>query len=406
MDYVKIISDFVKNRAGEFIITDRQGKILYRNGVEDFSDEQWSAWSAFNIDTETIDHEEDWEISDRAGGNYYTARSLPVTQDGTEVILHHVYNTSQYATLLRDVSGYLKDWRELSAFQTAMLEKLSGNYESCLPVVLKYFKVSSVVMYIGRGRKMERHLLDKETKSIQSARIEREEVFNSTKGEFRKLPDLGDKDYLCYICDSAIHGTDYSLYLYADGLEDDDNFSMHYNVIKLFIENGLLREQITYESEHDKLTGLYNKGKYMSMLSDFMPKQNQVAIYNMDVNYLKRTNDSLGHEAGDALLVKAGRSLQAVERDNVYGFRMGGDEFMLLAWDMTETEAEKLKKDWEEALAKLNENKDEVECVIACGLAYGKDDFDLKELLKLADERMYENKVAIKLSRGDDPNAR
>ena len=105
MDYEKIISDFVKNRAGEFIITDRQGNILYRNGVEDFTDEQWSAWSAFNIDTETIDHEEDWEISDRAGGNYYTARSLPVNQDGTDVILHHVYNTSQYATLLRDVSG-------------------------------------------------------------------------------------------------------------------------------------------------------------------------------------------------------------------------------------------------------------------------------------------------------------
>ena len=112
--------------------------------VRDLSAAYWavvaSAWSAFNIDTETIDHEEDWEISDRTGGNYYTARSLPVTQDGTEVILHHVYNTSQYATLLRDVSGYLKDWRELSAFQTAMLEKLSGNYESCLPVVLKYFK--------------------------------------------------------------------------------------------------------------------------------------------------------------------------------------------------------------------------------------------------------------------------
>ena len=126
----------------------------------------------------------------------------------------------------------------------------------------------------------------------------------------------------------------------------------------------------------------------------------------MDVNYLKRTDDNLGHEAGDALLVKAGRSLQAVERDNVYGFRMGGDEFMLLGWDLTESEAEKLKKDWEEALAKLNENKEEVECVIACGLAYGKDDFDLKELLKLADDRMYENKVAIKISRGDDPNAR
>ena len=85
---------------------------------------------------------------------------------------------------------------------------------------------------------------------------------------------------------------------------------------------------------------------------------------------------------------------------------MGGDEFMLFGWDMEEDEANALKKEWEGALAKLNEENDGLECVIACGLAYGKDEFDLKELLKLADERMYENKVAIKLSRGEDPNAR
>ena len=406
MNYERIINDFVKDGAGEFIITDRQGKILFRNGVENFTDDQWMAWAAFNIDAQTISSEEDWEISDRTGGNYYSARSIPVTEDGTEVILHHVYNTSQYATLLRDVSGYLKDWRDLSAFQTAMLEKLSGNYESCLPVVLKYFKVSSAVMYIGRERKMERHLLSKGTKTIASTRIDREDVFDTPKGEFRKLPGMGDDEYLCYICDSAIHGTDYALYLYSEELESDDDFSMHYNVIKLFIENGLLREQITYESEHDKLTSLYNKGKYMSMLADFLPKKSRVAIYNMDVNYLKRTNDTLGHEAGDALLVKAGKSLLAVERDNVRGFRMGGDEFMLLGWDLDEDEAIAVKKEWEEALKKLNENDEGVECIIACGLAYGKDDYDLKELLKKADDLMYENKVAIKLSRGEDPNAR
>ena len=406
MDYEKIIRDFVKDGAGEFIITDRNGEILFRNGVEKFTDEQWKAWSAFNINAETIDREEDWEISDRTGGNYYTAKSLPVTQDGTEVILHHVYNTSQYATLLRDVSGYLKDWRDLSAFQTAMLEKLSDNYESCLPVVLKYLKLASAVMYIGRGRKMERYVLDKGTKIIDSARIDREEVFESTKGEFRNLPGMGDKEYLCYICDRAVSGTEYSLYLFAEGLEDDDGFGMYYNVIKLFIENGLLREQVIYESEHDRLTALYNKGKYMSMMQEFFPKQKSVAIFNMDVNYLKRVNDTLGHEAGDALIVKAAKSLLAVERDNVRGFRMGGDEFMLFGWDMDEAEAQALKKEWEEALAKLNEDKNDVECVIACGLAYGSEDFDLKELLKLADERMYENKVAIKLSRGEDPNAR
>ena len=75
---------------------------------------------------------------------------------------------------------------------------------------------------------------------------------------------------------------------------------------------------------------------------------------------------------------------------------MGGDEFMLIGWDLTEEEAEAVKKEWEEALAKLNEAEGEIECVIACGLAYGGEGHDLQSLLKTADERMYENKVAIK----------
>ena len=158
-------------------------------------------------------------------------------------------------------------------------------------------------------------------------------------------------------------------------------------------------------------------------MEDFFPSCKSIAIYNMDLNYLKRTNDNLGHEAGDALLVKAARSLQGVERENLFGFRMGGDEYMLVGWDLTEEEAkgikeeweevlEQIKREWEDVLQKINDKPAEddpfpdLECVVACGLAYGSGDYDLKELLKLADERMYKNKVAIKLSRGEDPNSR
>ena len=85
---------------------------------------------------------------------------------------------------------------------------------------------------------------------------------------------------------------------------------------------------------------------------------------------------------------------------------MGGDEFMLIAWDLSEDEAGDILTEWKDALDELNRTPGEIECVIACGLAYGENDYDLKELLKVADERMYENKVAIKKARGDDPNAR
>ncbi len=406
MAFDEILNDYIRTKAGEVIITDRRGLILYRNHAEAFDDRQWEIWSQLNIEAYGITQEEDWEISDASTGNYFNVHSVPVVYEGEEVLLHHLFNNSDYAALLREVSGYLKDWRELSSFQTAILEKLSGNYESCLPIIIRFFKIKTAVLYIGRGNLAEEYILDKEDKEIRVGRKKRFGLFDVAEGDHKKLAGVDDREFICFINGKAISGTEYALYLCDEDLDDDRSYKIHYNVIKLFIENALLREQIIYESEHDQLTGLYNKGKYMSMMESFFPKCEKIAIYNMDVNYLKRTNDTLGHEAGDALIVKAAKSLKTVESDKVYGFRMGGDEFMMIAWDLEESEAEAIKKEWEINLNTINRTSDDTECVIACGLAYGSGDFDLKALLKTADELMYENKVAIKISRGEDPNSR
>lgn len=150
--------------------------------------------------------------------------------------------------------------------------------------------------------------------------------------------------------------------------------------------------KITAEKEHDHMTGLYNKGKYMSLLSENFGGPQSIAIYNMDVNNLKITNDTYGHEMGDFLLIKAATSLRMMESDQVMGFRMGGDEFMLIALDLTQEEALELKAQWEAAVERLNQKNDNIPLVIACGMAYGQGDYDLNELLKQADALMYEDK--------------
>ena len=98
----------------------------------------------------------------------------------------------------------------------------------------------------------------------------------------------------------------------------------------LFIENSILRDKVVYESEHDKLTGLYNKSKYIAMKKANFGDPATIAIYNFDVNNLKNINDTYGHEYGDSLIVKAAKSIAAVTSDKVYGFRMGGDEYVMM----------------------------------------------------------------------------
>lgn len=405
MGYEHLLTSFTADKTGEIIVTDRQGDVIYRNHAEDFTDEQWHAWSIFNLDMENMSTGERWEISDRRAGSAYSVYSEPASDDGKEYILHHVFNTSEYANLLRDVSRYSRDWKELSSFQSKILQQLSANYMDCLPIILKSFKISATALFIGREKYVEKYVIEKGDEEIRCSRVEERSQFEVEHGNTTKLVG-DDREWTCYINDATVNGVAYGLFIYSDEGVNEESSKMYYNVIRLFLENALLREKIIYESEHDQLTGLSNKGKYLSMMEEFFPNLDSIAIYNMDVNYLKRVNDTLGHEAGDALIVKAAKSLLAVERNNVRGFRMGGDEFMLLAWDLTQEEADTLLEDWRAALAKLNEEDKTLECVIACGLAYGTKGYNLSELLKLADDRMYENKVAIKISRGDDPNSR
>ena len=107
-------------------------------------------------------------------------------------------------------------------------------------------------------------------------------------------------------------------------------------------------------------------------------------------------NDNFGHEAGDKLLVKAADSIRKVTNNNVHGYRMGGDEFLMVACDVTKEDADKLLLRWESELARLNTIEDDINCVMAVGMTYGEGDYDLFKLLADADELMYADKKAKK----------
>lgn len=175
-----------------------------------------------------------------------------------------------------------------------------------------------------------------------------------------------------------------------------------HHLVDTSVYMGLYRDMTDYskalkdEKEHDGLTGLYNKGKFMSLKKTLFSKQDSIAIFNMDVNNLKHMNDTYGHEAGDSLIRKAAASLRKIEARNVLTFRVGGDEFMAVGLHLSREGAENLLKAWEAGLGELNRQDDGIQCVIACGMAYGEAGYDLEALLKQADELMYEDKKAKK----------
>lgn len=93
-------------------------------------------------------------------------------------------------------------------------------------------------------------------------------------------------------------------------------------------------------SFRDKLTGLYNRN-YMEANGEQLLHNGElpVSLIMADCNYLKRTNDTLGHEYGDLLLQRVAQSIRQAMPQGSVAMRIGGDEFLLLCPHCPEEQA-------------------------------------------------------------------
>src|SRR5690606_18169110 len=82
-------------------------------------------------------------------------------------------------------------------------------------------------------------------------------------------------------------------------------------------------------SRKDPLTGCYNRRHLDAFQADAEPGA-QWACVVVDIDYLKRYNDSHGHRAGDQALVRLARFLDRIVRKDDSLVRLGGDEFVIL----------------------------------------------------------------------------
>ena len=120
--------------------------------------------------------------------------------------------------------------------------------------------------------------------------------------------------------------------------------ALHRDIHSLVLSELTLRQQneaanarLSHQATHDSLTGLANRAAFTARLIDALAWTGNdavVSVLYIDLDRFKVVNDSLGHAAGDELLVAVAARIHEVLDDRSLLARLGGDEFTVLLWDL------------------------------------------------------------------------
>ncbi|MBF0371910.1 MAG: PAS domain S-box protein [Alphaproteobacteria bacterium] len=163
-------------------------------------------------------------------------------------------------------------------------------------------------------------------------------------------------------------------------------------------------QQLLYDAFHDGLTGLPNRALFMDRLGQAVSRSKRstdrtFAVLFLDVDRFKYVNDSLGHSAGDGLIVALARRITACRRASDTVARLGGDEFAVLLEDVTSlADAVAVADQVQKAISTpLSLRGQEVFPSASMGIAWGTSEYDRAEdVLSDADVAMYRAKAAGK----------
>ena len=169
---------------------------------------------------------------------------------------------------------------------------------------------------------------------------------------------------------------------------------IHYSEFSQLESDLRIREQMK-QIRLDPLTGISNRHAYieeLQKLSEAETLPDDLVVYSIDINGLKKTNDTLGHSAGDELICGAADCITTIFDKYGKSYRTGGDEFIVIANIETNqiyslvSQLNKLGASWK--------GKESKSISFSVGAAARKDNPDLKpeKLVILADQRMYKAK--------------
>ena len=172
------------------------------------------------------------------------------------------------------------------------------------------------------------------------------------------------------------------------------------NLTRIAIEREKADQIIWQQANYDSLTKLPNRNLLHDHLTNAMTnvqrEKQQLAIAMLDLDKFKEVNDTLGHGAGDIVLIECSKRIKGCIRKNDIAARLGGDEFIIVFVGVTRPEdIHKIGIKLSNALAKpyIIQEKN-IYCTASIGITfYPNDASNIESLIKKADQAMYSAKT-------------
>ena len=207
-----------------------------------------------------------------------------------------------------------------------------------------------------------------------------------------------------HFSDFVVHFADEKgklIYLRVSGkpvFSSGGNFVGYRGVGRDVSEMMTLNRRVEFLASHDELTGLPNRSLFRQRLEHAIAKaertSQQVLLLFFDLDHFKLVNDTLGHEAGDQLLIMATKRISEKARSTDSLCRLGGDEFVMVMEGASPQDGHRLVRDIITAFSNPFEiQKQRVYCTASIGVSvYPDDTTDAQTLVVYADLAMYRAK--------------
>ncbi|WP_171736984.1 EAL domain-containing protein [Vibrio sp. 99-70-13A1] len=189
------------------------------------------------------------------------------------------------------------------------------------------------------------------------------------------------------------------LLISAKPITKEGKFSGYRGIFEDITEQKLQDEKIRNLAYSDILTGLPNRTLFQDKLAEtieiFTKNDKKFALMFIDLDHFKNINDSMGHAAGDLLLIELAKRLSSSIRSRDILARLGGDEFVIIVSDISDEAevidiAQRIFNSFKEPINLYNKP---VYVTLSLGISvFPNDGLDAEELLKKGDSAMYQAK--------------